>query len=304
MYLIANVMSTIATIASRTIVAMGWEDSDALKWYQNFVAQFLYMIVAGDTGEAENYLKFDATDALAMNGIWDYFSGLGVILVVIYFLVDWSKTTMEQRGDFTLQSMFFPLFKMCAGLAVIAQGKELVSGFLGFNNAVVDWVGANPIFGEGDSYDPSILRDTLIDVTSALGLLQSLVIIILGMILFILSRLCYLVIMYQGVSRKIEMILRGGFMPIAIGDIYKGLDSNGVRYAKKFLALCVWGFAMMAVIQIGNAIALANISRIINTDTTGVFAIVIGVSTCLIFPLAEAGMVSASKQLCCDAFGC
>ena len=99
------------------------------------------------------------------------------------------------------------------------------------------------------------------------------------------------------------MILRGGLMPVAIGDVYKGLDSNGVRYVKKFIALCLWGMAMIAVIKIGNGIW---VSRIVEdfADLSDIWKILGALLGSIVYPLAEAGMVSASKQVCTDVMGC
>ena len=282
-----------------------WGWSSDLKWYQKFVASLMYLVIAGDTGTTTKYLSFEATSTSAMTTLWNYFEPLGMILIMIYFCVDLSKTQLEQRGDMTIQSAFAPFLKLLSGLVIISQGKQILSGFLGMNNSMMNWIESADLWNVTGTDPATSLSGTFMEICSDLKLLQAIIIVVAMLIVFLLSRLCYLVIQYQAISRKIEMVIRGGLMPIAIGDVYKGLDSNGVRYMKKFVALCLWGLAMMATVQIGNGLCVSNmVSMFSGSFTDDPFRLIETLLSTIVFPLAEAGMASASKQVCMDVMGC
>lgn len=272
-------------------------------WFKDFVIEMLNFIITSDTGMVNNYLTFTEAEGLIMTKIWNYFEVVGVSLTLIFFFIELSKIELEQRGEVTLQSLLAPFLKVVIAFMLIMSGKEIITSFFGFNNGIVEYIEANSLVVEETPDDPS--NGAIEKLVDELGLLPLVMVSLASIILWLLSRLCYLVIAYQAISRKIEMILRAGFTPIAIGDVYRGADGNAVRYLKKFLALCLWGYAMLAIIQIGNFLAVQNMASCFGSVLKGTtLGILTAVLSSLVFPLAEAGMISASKQICNDVFGC
>lgn len=282
-------------------------------WFKDFVIEMLNFIITSDTGMVNEYLTFTEAEGLIMTKIWNYFEVVGVSLTLIFFFIELSKIELEQRGEVTLQSLLAPFLKVVIAFMLIMSGKEIITSFFGFNNGIVEYIEANSLVVEeppktpsGSAITPESPSGGAIEaLVDELGLLPLVMVSLASIILWLLSRLCYLVIAYQAISRKIEMILRAGFTPIAIGDVYRGADGNAVRYLKKFLALCLWGYAMLAIIQIGNFLAVQNMASCFGSVLKGTtLGVLTAVLSCLVFPLAEAGMISASKQLCNDVFGC
>lgn len=279
---------------------------ESSKWYQKALMSLLNLLM--QTPVLDKYLKLEQIDADVINVIWNYFQLCGIAIVLIAFCVELSKLSLDMHGEMSALQAFSPILKMLAGVAFICAGKDIVSYVLGFNNAVVDWISSRTLFNANDLGSTTGGAEWI----SELGLLECLILFLPLLIIAFISLLIRLVIFYQAASRRIEFDIRAGLTPIAIGDIFKGMDSTAVRYLKKLIALGLWGFAMVAIMQIGCGLQVSMLSDITSNLGSGgiegvadaISSIIPALINMIIYPLAEAGMISASKQICFDVLGC
>lgn len=241
-----------------------------------------------------------------LNTIWDMFVPIGITLLCIYFVWAVNRTMMLEGQDFTLKSIGAVLLKFGIGYAFLSQGGRLFSAFFGLNDALIDELVRGfqsiSVNGEGTNwYVDKGIRDSLFNQVKESGFFETLGIIASCIVMALIGALVSAVIAYQSVSRKIEMLLRAGMAPVALGDMFNGENSNGWRYIKKFLALTLWGVAMLALVKIGVAIQSGYITSAAASGL-GITSFTSMVNL-IVVPLAVAGMCSASKQVCNDVLG-
>lgn len=255
---------------------------------------------------------FDVLTQGGSNSLFKFFCILGVLLTTAYFAIELNKTVLMQGGEFTLKSFYAPFLKFTIGIILIIYLGTLVELYAGFNNAFIDRVdtalsghstpsgsvvtigGVTCIIGHTDANDPLVKVGKQIydmGLFERLGALLNCLLIGLG------AAIATLVMMYQAVSRKIEIVLRTLFFPITAGDIFEGTHSPMIRYFKKMLALTLMGGGMLAIIAIGTAIQ--------TSMTNGGFGITSLKSALMLIlvPLAECGMCATVKTVCNDALG-
>ncbi len=256
-----------------------------------------------DTGGGKQETEEKAIEI--MNNIFKYFQTFGMCLLVIYFLMDYSKTTLMQGADFTMKSMAVSFLKLGLGWLLLYFAPAIVSGIFDTNNGIVDEV-IKKINGEGlDTVSFEATKNAKIKmveqvremgILDCIGAIPNLLIAELGAVLG------NCIILYQAISRKLEIYIRTAFVPLAMGDCYEGVHSTGARYIKKFFAICLWGVGMLLIVAIESSLCGSYIMGIFSSDFNITdLSVLIKV---ILFPLAAGGMCSGVKQICCDALGC
>lgn len=236
-----------------------------------------------------------------VNEVFKYFQVFGMCLLVIYFLMDYSRTTLMQGQDFTLKSMAVSFLKLGAGWIVLSFGAEIVSALFDMNNGIMDDF-VNRFSGTDNSAYING-RKMMFEQVKEFGVLECIGAIPNLLIAEIGAVLGNCIILYQAISRKIEVYVRTAFVPLAIGDCYNGENSVGVRYLKKLFAVCLWGLGMMLVVGISSSLSANYITSTFSQPGFSITDLSIMLKVVL-FPLAAGGMCSGIKQICCEALGC
>ena len=265
----------------------------------NFIALIL---TSGGDGIAE-FLKFENNDLGITRSIWDNFKLFGVGMALIYFLIDLNKITVMQGTDVTMKSFYAPFAKFMLAYAFLAKGNEIISGILGFNNALIDWATSLTMNGNGGN---ATGLDDLWKAVGKIGFFDAIFMLILLVFIYIISLIVSLVMIYNSFTRKLEMLLRVGLTPISLGDFYNFENSTGFRYIKKLLALVIYGMCMIAIVKIGSLMQISFMTSKL-ASATGLFSelwqLIKVMATIVCVGLAEVGACGLAKQACNDALG-
>ena len=257
--------------------------------------------------EIANWLKFDIawtnTTLGTFQTIYKNFAQLGMMLLLVYFLINMNKTMLMQGNDFGFKTMYVPFFKLAIGYAVIWKGGTIIGTFLGMYNGIIGWA----TVGNGSNEEQTLysgVYQTFHDALADMGILETLPLVIITVIVMLTSALASLIMCYQAVSIKLEMLLRAIFAPVSLGDIFNGENSNAIRYLKKMIALILSGAGIILIVKIGTALNLEMLGDMLeNADGETLLNDFRAMIQLILIPLAEAGMCGTVKQICNDAVG-
>jgi len=239
--------------------------------------------------------------------IWDMVAPLGLCICLLYFLIDINRTMLMEGNNFTLKSLGNPLLKFGAGLAFIQYGDDIMCDLLSFGNAMILW--STQITGA--SVNVSDFLSDLNDMINEGGFWQTVMMLLMCIVLWLTSLIVALIIDFKMLILKFEIIFRVGFAPIAMGDVFDGKQSHGLRYCKKLLACFTYGMGMILVLRMGMQIASASFLTG-DKDLTNL-AVQAGdmiwttakvIIMPVIIPLAEIGALGLVKQASNDVWGC
>lgn len=269
-------------------------------------------------GEVNNFLKFRSQDDSGnvqmeftiVNAVYKYLRVIGVGMLIIYFLLDWNKQLLLSGGELNIKQLFACFMKLFLGYALIQMGPTLLSYLFQMNNQLID--GLNNAFGtslgnqmsfEEADYKMKLIeaKTGMIDNVSKMGIMDCLSAMSGLMLINLFATLANGIIIFQAVSRQLEILIRAALMPIALGDCYNGEQSLGIRNIKKFASLVVWGFAMVVLLKLSAAASASYMASSL-TDA-GDFSNIGGMARLVLFPLATGGMCATLKQVCGELFG-
>ncbi len=289
---VAKVNDTVTKVTQTTDQLL-----DSMHGFSKAVGWF-YASASQDTGAngiLRNVLKMTNTDIAVANTLWKLFELAGMFILIGWFLVELNKTSLQMITDSRIQQVAVPFLKLIAGLMLLQYGKDIVGGILGLGNAFVDdMLGNGSLWGDTNAQGIQPILEKLKDNS----FFDNVGALLPALLYWVVSLFAQLLVVYQAITRKINIVLYTGLTPLALGDVYQLDQSNAVRYLKKLLANVLWGGVMVAVLKIGTSIVAGNqLSTNIGDATIGVFY-------CLLVPLAEAGVIASSKQVIYDALGC
>lgn len=129
--------------------------------------------------------------------------------------------------------------------------------------------------------------------------------VLAGVISWILNTILSLVWWWKAIQYKLEFVFRVGYAPVAFADIYNGLNSSSIRYIKGFIALGLYGAALMLLPKISQALAYDVLLKAGDLngleDIWGLFVGLIQAS--VIAPFAAITAASAVKTVAREAMG-
>ena len=225
---------------------------------------------------------------------YDYLLPFGVALLIIWFVGELSRTALFQGGDMTLQSALSPFIKLVIGMLLLGSGPQIVSLMCTINNGLIEG------FAQSGSKDLQQAERAMRDLTNTvddMGTMTQIGAVVNGFIIELGGVGSRLLILFHCFARKIELAVRMPFLALALGDIYSGKESSGLKYFRKLTALAVSGFAIVGIMVLGEALAS---STVVSPDPNASLANQLQPALIL---FAEAGMVSTAKQICNDVFG-
>ena len=282
------------------IEGMGGLDSTAYNLYDYMTSppesaiEFLFLDKKSDGSDANFVGSKMITDGTgAVGAIFTTMKIVAVYLLIIYLLLEIDKLMLASGGEFNIKGFFFLLMKFGIGCYICSNMEDIVKWGFELNDSLLIEVALTP-----NELTPAQIQARLnlietLDEMNIFEVMGSIITLLLGVIGAAIGNL---LISFQCVSRKIEMIGRGCFLPLAVADTYKGMDSNGWRYLKKYAACALCGVGFYAVISIGQELVASQVMEF-DGGLKSVF-------TAIVVPLSLGGAASAMKQVINDALGC
>jgi len=282
---------------------------DEMKPMARVCGEMIEFFIQSCTGGVNtDNLVISPTELGIAETIWDIVAPMGLAICLLYFMIDINRIMLTESNNFTLKSLGNPLLKFSCGLAFIQYGDDIITNLLTYGNALILW-SANQT-GAGTTVSTDFLED-LNQMINDGGFWQTIMMLLMCIVLWITGLLVGLIIDFKMLILKFEIIFRVGFAPIAMGDVFDGKQSHGLRYCKKLLACFTYGAGMILVLRMGMEIATASFLTG-DKDLTNI-AVSAGDSlwaTCkivllpIIVPLAEIGALGLIKQASNDVWGC
>lgn len=263
-------------------------------------------ILANCTGASSKTIEFQQSEVDLMSEMWGYFAFVGIAMTLIYFILEMNRKFALEGGDLTIKSFFAPFLKLMIAIAVLSQGGKIIGAILSINNAMAKAAGGTPnadgvLEGGWFTYDSSAATDgNLKSIIDGYGLIQMVGIIMPLLLCFVVSLVLKLVWWYKGILYKLEVLFRLGIAPVSFADVYSGQNSNAIRYLKGFLALGIYGVALVTLPSIATHISLDNF---VGSSTTFWEAFANFCQLALIAPFAALSCANAARTAAKEALG-
>lgn len=318
-----------------------------LKGIQKILGFFMGTVLEGSSLNfmVVSVLTINQTDVAIIKNIWNLFGVLALGLSIIGFLFDLDQAIFMSHGNVTMHTFFMPFVKLACCLLFISNSGPIVSAVLNTNNWLVKEANGITMTGTGTtsstytykdaagntvwssdwetpyegSYDgitmevessmPDTIESELCETIESMNFFECLFGCLVMLITWMLSFIPPLIMFYNGVVRKLEIILRVGFAPIAFADIYKLQDSTAMRWVKKLLALGLYGMGMILVLKIALLLQASYLSSAFSSADVGSDGLggIIGFLSPLLFSIiilfAQLGACNTIKQAANEALG-
>lgn len=242
--------------------------------------------------------------------MYNFFLPLGIIMVTLYCLLDIINISTSRAREFDIKNLFMSLFKATMGYAFLQWGTELFGYLVVTANDIITATAEGSMFGgtitangnrEMNEYYTRIVT-VLADTKSMFTILG---LFVTSLVIQIAQIVPQVVILFQAISRKIEIIYRIGLAPISLPDIYNGFShSKALTYVKRFAVVMIHGAIMIAIIKISYQIETQHsINMIAGLDENALPS----TSTVLestLYGYAAMGLIASCKSAISDAIGC
>lgn len=290
-----------------------------LKGWKWLLGQLFSFVLNSDIGQdlVVQQLCIVEDDLSMSFRLWDMFGVFALGLAIIGFLFDIDRQIFMMQQNFTMKDFFFPFVKLAACMLFLQYGKPLVKTTLNLNNYLVNQAAALDFMYDAGADPGSKISPAETAAAQAIDdmnlILAALVVAPLLLMMFILQIVPMLVMYYNAVVRKLEIILRVGFSPIAMADVYKMADSTMWRWLKKLLALGLYGVGIVMIMKIGKALQVVYLAKTFGEISTasgmadnpmGAFlGLVTPVLFAVVILFAELGACSMIKQATNEVLG-
>lgn len=223
---------------------------------------------------------------------------IGSILVILYCILNIIEgTTHDNLNPEQLIKIFIKLF---LGIFLLSRGFDLLEGGINFSNSLLNLINGDKGFAGADNR-------AVYEMCKKAGTLNVLGLLLNSLMPYIISLGCSVVIYFMIYSRFIDITIRAAFAPIGMADIFQnGLNSNGIKYFKKFLAALLQGAVMAAILIGGNILSSALV--ISESEPESFLAGITNAAGVndggqLIIYLCVAGLLIKSKSIASDIIG-
>lgn len=286
---------------SFTLGSTTWKESEmtgSSKWLRWFVFSLAYYVygalpqIVGNSGTLA--LDPDAGYMDVFNTIYDSMAAVGMGLAVMWVMLDLiEKAQMDQM---TPEVLIRWCIKLVVAIIIVDNGADLAKALMQVGNDFVEQLKVSAI-ESGPNVE--ILNDFFERINT--GFWTGILTIFLELLIPGVAMIfCLLMMLAQVFGRIIEAGVRFAFMPIGISDAFThGINSPGMRYIKKFFAVCLQGAVLLAIM-----IAGTNMMALITAGDDG-FGIAgnLGVVSQLVIGFTMIGAMMKSQQLVNDIVG-
>lgn len=205
--------------------------------------------------DAKNILTGTSIDAATnvMQSGYNIIVSVSAVLITLYFLLDLIEE-MQRPHSQTPETIFKTLVKVVIAVELVIHGFDLFVTLRQVGDALTgSLVGIMSVSGGGASVADQIVPQgekwyTYLGIWIELTLP------------FICSKIISVGINVTCYARLIELSIRTIFAPIAITNVFHdGLRSPGVRYIKKYIAVCLQSAVIICILALASLISLSAI---------------------------------------------
>ena len=267
----------------------------------------------------DKFLYIQKSDVTMAGRIYNFFVPLGIVLLVMYMLIDMLNLFTNRTREFDLKQLLICIFKALLGLVLLKYMPMILESLINAANACVGAIynGTISFSVTSGSMKRGNYYIILCTVICMLNFMECIGIIVNVPLIMVCSIVPQIIIGFQAASRKVEIIIRMGLIPISCIDVYNGLaNSNCLRYLKKLAACMLYGFVMMAIIRItfalqqadGQAMFMDMCLAMQRAGTNGgslgaMLPSVASILESLLYSFVAVGLVTSSKQIVNEAVG-
>lgn len=255
----------------------------------------------------KEYLELTDWDASIMTSLWKLMMPLAVGFLVLY-LVNYLITEFASgKKEMNYKDIILSGIKFCLGYFLICYGPDLIGDLATLGNYLLNSVTNMTLVSSGsasgDLEKQKEFAHALYDKCKDLGAFERASINTTLTMISLTSNIPLIGLMLQSISRKMEMILRGGFAGVALANVYDGgMRAGAIRYLKRFLAVSIQGAGIVLVVRIASDLNGTRILDALLEGQHGEFDFPT-ISTVLyggLYNFAAVGMVSVIKQIIND----
>lgn len=283
-------------------------DLNALKKDQLDIFYEFYNITEGgftfDT--LKEYLEITQNDANIITTIWKTFFPLAIGLMVLYMLLAMISELSSGRKEPDIKFFAIHFMKMGLAWALISYGPGIIGGLASLGNHFLNiFANINFLNGMLDVEKKKEYAHQLYNACKELGTWEKFTLNGTMGLVSLASNIPTIGLILQAISRKLEIILRGGFAVIALPNIFHGDHRSGsIKFLKKFASACLLGAGMVMVINIASGLnSMKMLDALMAGSETGVFKFP-NVSTILnafLYNYACIGIIPVIKQIINEA---
>lgn len=263
-----------------------------------------YLSISNGIEYSTDKLIIGSAELGIISKIWELLIPLALSLMLFYLLVKLLEDLTNNFKKVDLAYLSFFVIKGVLGTIFLSYGPYVVIGILQISNYFVKALADSPI-GMEDVAGTSRVEfyRLLIESAKDMAPLEALSLLVYSYILKFAGIIPNAMIILHAITRKIEVILRGATIGVAMTDIAaNGTHSAGFRSIKKFAAACLHGFVILAVCQIATALGGAGLLDTIIVQGHIQFSDVGAFMEVILYNFAAVGMISASKAILNDVF--
>lgn len=242
--------------------------------------------------------------------MYEFFVPLGIIMLILYLLLDVLNTTTSRIRDFDMKSFLMIFFKGGIGLIFLKYGFNIMGNLLSVSNTITQAVMNEKVITNSGATNAVFdkLYGTMLAAVNKLSLMDLIGLVLSAVVLQLTQIIPEILILFQAISRKIEIIFRTGIAPISLPDIYNGIsNSKAITYIKRFAVILMHGPIMLVIIKVAYWLQGNHVSAILAAkladQKAGVPALSIVIEMGL-YGFAAAGLIGSAKTALNDALGC
>lgn len=287
--------------ATLTLGSATWKKSDlrggskGFRWFVFNMAYYVYGALPqliGDSGSLK--LDPDAAYMTIFGNIYESMASIGMGLAVVWVMLDLIEKA--QIDQMTPEVIIRWCIKMVVAIIVVDNADDMAKALMAVGNEFVDNL---QYTGADNAANVELLNDCFERVKSGyfISLFTEFVELLIPAVAMIF---CLLMMLVQIFGRILEAGVRFAFLPIGISDAFThGINSPGMRYIKKFFAVCLQGAVLFAIM-----IAGSNMMGLV-TARDGTFGFVenLGIITQLVIAVTMIGAMAKSQQIVNDIVG-
>lgn len=237
-------------------------------------------------------IDIKATYMETFNNFYNSTAAIGMGLAVIWVMLDLiEKAQMDQM---TPEVLIRWCIKLVTAIIVVDNADTFAKSLIDVGNELITSDDVN--FASANA----TLITNFFNTLKTASWYKTISIMIECLIPAIAMMFCMIMMLVQLFGRILEIGIRFGFMPIGVSDAFThGLNSAGMRYIKKFFAVCLQGAALYMIMVAGAAL----MGQVSLGGEGFAFLSNFGILSQLVIAFSMVGLMLKSQQIINDIAG-
>lgn len=183
-----------------------------------------------------------------IKSLYDFIATIGFVVLTLLFCI--SIYEQAVAGEFTFESFVKTAVRAIIGALAIEYGLTIMEGIIKFSDALVTlFMKVKDRVPSGNITNYTLMLSNIQAFLDSLSDMTKIGTFFQVMVPWLLSWATEIVVMFIGVARMIELLVRGIMAPIALADMFgRDMNPHAVIYVKKFFAVCLQGFCILAIV--------------------------------------------------------